>query len=110
MNWYTTLVNKLPNWLQAAWNTAVFTFIFMFGSTSLGWAADLSNALRDGTDIPSLSVLASAAIAAVTAAGVGFINAVVRWGQGVLGIGSLPAYTPSKPAVDTEGFTDYPKG
>lgn len=108
MNWYSNLVNKLPNWLQAAWNTALATFFGVFGAASIGWLGDLANAVEDGGDIPSVAVVTSAAVAGASAAAAGLINAVVRFLQTHFGTGSVPSYGPAD-STDSEGFADYPK-
>lgn len=87
--------------IKAGAYTSAWTFIALFGGSSVGWLSDVGDwasswgATGSTVDFPSLSVLASAAVAAVAAAGSGFVGTIVRLAQSK--ISKLPGGPPVYP-------------
>lgn len=80
--------------LKAAGWSAVWTFIALFGVSTLGWLSDVAQwASSQGTEpLPALSVLGYAVVSAAVAAVSGVITAAVRLAQAK---GVLPGNGPS---------------
>lgn len=84
----------LSNPARAALWTAVFTFVGLFGLSTLGWLQDVWEWANDSTNVvlfPDPRVLMKAAVAAAVSAIIGLVNFVVRWTQER---GFLPGRTP----------------
>lgn len=82
--------------VKAALWTALFTFLSVFATTAIGWVGDVAEWANGAgtTAFPSVSVLAYGAVSALTAAGAGFLNWVVRATQKATGVGAgtVPSY------------------
>lgn len=84
----------MSNSLKAALWTFLFTFLGVFALALSGWIGDVATwAGTDGAVFPSVTPLGKAAVAALAAAGSGFVNWIVRFVQskGILP-GSGPVY------------------
>jgi hypothetical protein len=101
MQWLRDQYAKLSDPLKAALATALFTFVTLFGASLAGFVQTVVDWASTGGDFPDPSVLGQAFISALTAAGVGLLNFVIRWLQANTNLikGSGPSYsnTPSEP-------------
>jgi len=93
MSFIGKFLDKLPAPVRAGLITAIVTFVSVFIPGLTGWLGDVLSAVTNGTDLPSLSVLQTAAAAAATAAFTGFGNWLFRWTQTQFGIGNPPVYS-----------------
>lgn len=86
----------MPNPVRAALFTALFTFLTLFLGTATGWLTTAAEAVQNGTEFPSLTILASAAVSALFSALAGLANWGVRYSQERAGKGKPPVYVKAK--------------
>lgn len=74
---------RLPDQVKAALATALFTFLTTFGASLIGWVQSLVDwaQLNGDGPAPDPSLLKSALFSAAAAAGIGFVNFVIRFVQ-----------------------------
>ena len=88
-----SIANK--NAIKAGIYTALWTFIALFGLSTVGWLNDVVGwAGSEGATVafPDPSVLMKAAASAAAAAASGLVGAVVRLAQAATGRGDVPQY------------------
>lgn len=72
-------MKNVPDWVRAAYRTAIQTFIGVFGLALLGWFADVQAWAGDtAADFPAVTPLGKALAAALAAAAAGLVAAVVN--------------------------------
>jgi hypothetical protein len=81
--------------IKAGAFTALWTFIALFGATTIGWSQEVIDWADQGSTgaFPSLSVLASGAVSAFFAALSGLVGTIVRLAQAKTALpGDPPVY------------------
>lgn len=88
--------------LKSGLYTALWTFIFLFGTSLLGWLQDWAELLTDENAtvvFADPAVLVKAALSAGVAAGTGLVGGLVRLAQANT---SLPGSPPSYPQHEVD--------